>query len=62
MELAALAAFPSREEGELDALRACARHLQEAYGARVLLLEKPPLVMNSTVCGRPCACAAAGNC
>lgn len=47
MELAALAAFP-REEGETPALRACARRLREAYGARVLLLEKSPLVMNST--------------
>jgi nicotinate-nucleotide adenylyltransferase len=47
MELAALAAFP-REEGEREALERAAAHLTESYGARVTLLPKTPLAMNST--------------
>lgn len=47
MELAVLAAFP-REEGEREALERCAAHLKAGYGARVTLLPKTPLAMNST--------------
>lgn len=47
LNMAEIAALP-RENGETPALDAYAVHLREAYGARVRLIDAPPLPMSSS--------------
>ena len=51
LSLCTLAALP-RNDGEQEELRQCAERLTERYGARIVLIPRPPLPMDSTTLRR----------